>query len=339
MYSSISIKFPYTRPRRLRLSESIRELVAETTINPSKLILPIFVNDKISSLMPIESIPNHYYYSPQSKELIELIQKALDLKIRCFLLFGIPLHKDEKGSSAYSNDGVIQKTVRYLKHEVGSEIVIFTDLCICGYTDHGHCGLPRYDGSKIVVDNDSTLKIYKNIAISYAEAGADFIAPSGMMDGQVRAIREALDNQGFTDVGIMSYSIKYASSFYEPFRLALDSAPKFGDRRSYQMDPRNSEEALKEVIMDVEEGADIVMVKPALLYLDIVKMVKNLLPFIPLAVYNVSGEYLMVDLLSRSGYANRKNIVIEILTSIFRAGADIVITYHALEAASIVLNK
>ncbi|MDW8086157.1 MAG: porphobilinogen synthase [Ignisphaera sp.] len=334
LHSNPSIKFPHTRPRRLRLRESVRDLVAETLLTPSKLILPVFVSDRVSKPAPIESIPNHYYYPPQSRELVEFIQKALELRIGGFLLFGTPLHKDSRASSAYSSNGVVQRAVKHIRRELGFEPTVFTDLCICSYTDHGHCGLVRYEGGRATVDNDSTLEVYRAIAVSHAEAGADFVAPSGMMDGQVRAIREALDNQGFTDVGIMSYSAKFASSFYGPFRAAMDSAPRFGDRRSYQMDPRNAAEALKEVLMDVEEGADIVMVKPALAYLDIVRMVKEALPYTPLAVYNVSGEYMAVELLSRAGYIDRRSAVLEILTSIFRAGADMIITYHALEAAS-----
>jgi len=328
--------FPRFRPRRLRAFKSIRDLVAETTLDPSRFILPIFVNDNIDRPVETKALEGHYYYPPRSPELIEYMSKAMDLKVRAFLLFGIPSSKDYHGSQAWHRDGVVQKALRYIRSELGPRPVIFTDLCLCGYTDHGHCGLPLDSRRGTVIDNDSTLEVYAKIAVSHAEAGADFVAPSGMMDGQVKVIREALDNAGFTDVGIMSYSAKYASVFYGPFRGVMDSAPRFGDRRSYQMDPRNAWEALREVIADVEEGADIVMVKPALAYLDVIRLVKEYLPYVPLAAYNVSGEYMMVRKAAEMGIFDGEVAVLEVLTAIARAGADMIITYHALEAAELI---
>lgn len=331
------IEFPYTRPRRLRISKSLRDLVKETRFNVDQLVLPIFVNDGLDSPKPIESLlNNHYYYPPTSDELIKFIQDALNLGVKAFLLFGIPRRRDSIALEAYREDGVIQKALRFIRKELSYEPLVFTDLCICSYTDHGHCGLVSDRRGLRVVDNDSTLEIYKKIAVSHAEAGTDFVAPSGMMDGQVKAIREALDREGFHDVGIMSYSAKYSSCLYEPFRIAMDSSPRFGDRKSYQMDYRNSFEALKEVVMDIREGADIVMVKPALFYLDVIKMIKTYIPFYPLAAYSVSGEYVMLETMARHGYAKRENLLLEAITSIFRAGADIVITYHALDIAKII---
>ncbi|MEM1684051.1 MAG: porphobilinogen synthase [Ignisphaera sp.] len=330
-----SLRFPYTRPRRLRRREAIRDLVAQVSIDPRKLVLPIFINDSVSSPTPINALKGHKYYPPQSKELIELIQRALELDVHSFLLFGIPSFKDAVGSAAFSREGPIQKALRFIRSELNDEPILFADLCICSYTDHGHCGLIMNKNGSIVIDNDSTLDVYKKIAVSLAENGADFVAPSGMMDGQVRAIREALDSHGFTDIGIMSYSVKYASSFYTPFRLAMDSSPRFGDRRSYQMDFRNAEEAVKEAIIDVEEGADIIMVKPALMYLDVIYMLKKVLQYVPLAAYSVSGEYMMIELMIENGYLDRDRGLLEIATAVFRAGADIMITYHALDIAMI----
>ncbi len=328
--------FPRFRPRRLRLFKAIRDLVAETRLDPSSFILPVFVNDNVDRPVETKTLEGHYYYPPQSPELANLILKALDLRVKAFLLFGIPSFKDYHGSQAWDRDGVVQKALRFIRREVGGEPLIFTDLCLCGYTDHGHCGLPIDSRRGPIIDNDSTLSIYAKIAVSQAEAGADFVAPSGMMDGQVKVIREALDNAGFTDVGIMSYSAKYASTFYGPFRGVMDSSPRFGDRRGYQMDPRNAWEALKEVLADIEEGADIVMVKPALAYLDVIRLVKENVPYVPLAAYNVSGEYMMIRKAAELGIVDGRVAVLEVLTAIARAGADMIITYHALEAAEII---
>ncbi len=329
-----ALRFPSVRPRRLRASRAIRGLVAESELTPSSLVLPIFVDERLSSPRPSASMKGVTVYPPSSPELVKAVGEALDLGVKGFLLFGIPASKDYTGSRAYARDGPTQVALRTLRRELGDEPVLFADLCICGFTDHGHCGLPRRTPrGSTVIDNDETLKVYQKIAVSQAEAGADFVAPSGMMDGQVRAIREALDSAGYTDVGIMAYSVKYASSFYGPFREVMDSAPRFGDRRSYQMDPRNAREALKEALMDVEEGADIIMVKPALAYLDVIRLVKEALPFVPLAAYNVSGEYMMVKLAAEHGLADERTLMLEVLYAIRRAGADIIITYHAVEAA------
>ena len=326
---------PRIRPRRLRLSPVIRELVAETSLRPNQLVLPVFVKEGLRSPEPAHGLEGQLVYPPTSNELISMISNALDLGVKAFLIFGIPKEKDEVGSRAYDNNGPVQQALRLIRRELSWEPLIFTDLCICNYTTHGHCGIPRESRRGLVVDNDSTLEVYAKIAASQAEAGSDFIAPSGMMDGQVGVIREALDREGFTDVGIMSYSVKYASSFYGPFREVMDSAPRFGDRKSYQMDPRNAYEALREVELDVEEGADIVMVKPALAYLDVIRLVKETYPHIPLAAYSVSGEYAMVKAAAKTGLMKEDDIMLEILYSIKRAGADIIITYYALEAAKL----
>ncbi len=330
------MSFPALRPRRLRTSKPIREIVAETSLSPSDFILPVFVKEGIEKPEHIEAMPGQYRY-PVDNTLVEYVGHALEYGVRAVLLFGYPRERDEKGLVAARRDGVVQQSVRLLRREFGEEIIIFTDVCICNYTLHGHCGIPvkRRKGpiEVTIIDNDETLKIISRIAVSHAEAGADFVAPSGMMDGMVKAIREALDTEGYTDVGIMSYAVKYASGFYGPFREALHSAPRFGDRRSYQMDPRNSLEALKEARLDIEEGADILMVKPALAYLDVIRLVKEAFPEYPLAAYNVSGEYSMVKAAAEKGWIDEKLVTLEILTAIKRAGADIIITYHALDAA------
>ncbi len=327
-------EYPIVRLRRLRRTSLIRDLVADVCIRVEKLIMPIFVKEGIENPEEIESMPGQYRW-PLNDKLIKFIDDCYTHNIRNFIIFGIPKHKDSIGSEAYSSDGIVQKTVKILRETFSDKILIITDLCLCQYTDHGHCGIVRQGRYGPYIDNDDTLKIYAKIAISHAEAGTDIVAPSGMMDGQVRAIREALDNAGFRDVAIMSYSVKYASSFYGPFREAAYSAPRFGDRKTYQMDYRNIHEALREVALDIEEGADIVMVKPALAYLDIIKLVKTHFPYIPLAAYNVSGEYAMVKAAAKMGWIDEKSIIIEILTAIFRAGADMVITYHAREVVDI----
>ncbi|MCE4618897.1 MAG: porphobilinogen synthase [Desulfurococcales archaeon] len=323
--------YPISRPRRLRLLSSLRDIVAEAHIPASSLMLPIFISERHDKPQPIDSLPGHYYYPPASNELISYIQEALDHGIKSFLIFGYPKVKDEKASRAYASDGPVQVALRNIRRELGYEPVIATDLCICNYHISGHCGLPGKCRYGECVDNDGTLKLYQKIAVSQAEAGTDIIAPSGMMDGQVKAIREILDENGYWDTAIMAYSAKYASNFYGPFREVLESAPKWGDRRSYQADPRNAKDALVEVALDIKEGADIVMVKPALAYLDIIRLVKTQFPYVPLAAYNVSGEYMLVELMAKHGYADKTSLMVEIVSAIRRAGADIVITYHALD--------
>lgn len=330
------MSFPYLRPRRLRKSLYLRDLVAEVRVSPRDFIYPIFVREGIEEPEEISAMPGQYRW-PVNEKLVKHVQEALDLGVHSILLFGIPKSKDELGSSAYDENGVVQRAVRLLKRELGDEVVVFTDVCLCHYTSHGHCGIlsKRCLGERCeyVVDNDKTLELLGKVAVSHAKAGADVVAPSSMMDGMVRAIREALDKEGFTDVAIMSYAAKYASAFYGPFRAAAENAPQHGDRRTYQMDPRNGEEAIKEVALDVQEGADILMVKPALAYLDVIRRVREAFPHYPLAAYNVSGEYSMVKAAAKEGLVDEKKITLEILHAIKRAGANIIITYHALEAA------
>ncbi|ABM81211.1 porphobilinogen synthase [Hyperthermus butylicus] len=325
--------FPELRPRRLRLTKAIRDLVAETLVSPSQLMMPIFVKEGIKEPEPIPSMPGQYRYPPE--RVVDVIREALDLGIKSFLLFGVvpDEKKDLRGTYAYDPRGPVPTAIRLIRRELGWEPAIFTDVCICGYTTHGHCGIPVERHGRQLIDNDSTLEVIARIAVTHAEAGADFVAPSGMMDGMVSAIREALDDAGYTEVGIMSYAVKYASGFYGPFREAAGSAPRFGDRRSYQMDPRNAMEAIKEAMLDIEEGADILMVKPALAYLDVIRLVKEAFPQYPLAAYNVSAEYSMVKAAAEKGWIDEKLVTMEIITAIRRAGADIVITYHALDVA------
>jgi len=296
----------------------------ETSLSFENLITPIFVDEKIKEKKPIESMPDYYRIPLETveKEVEECIEKGL----KSFILFGIPSYKDEMGSSAFDRDGVIQKAVRRIKSEFPDAVVI-TDVCLCEYTIHGHCGVVR-DGEIL---NDETLPLISKTAVSHAESGADIVAPSGMMDGMVKAIREALDNAGFDSVLIMSYSAKYASNFYSPFRDAAESGFKFGDRKSYQMDIHNAREAMREIELDVREGADIIMVKPALLYLDIIRMARDRFN-LPIAAYNVSGEYSMVKAAIMRGWLS-KEVIYEILVSIKRAGADLIITYHSKEIA------
>ncbi len=324
--------FPVVRPRRLRLHRYVRGLVAEASLDPSRFILPVFVEEGLKAPRPLASLPGHMKY-PLDGSLVEYVSKALEEGVRAFLLFASPSLRDFRGSKAWNPHGPAQEAVRLLRRELGWEPVVFADVCLCGYTEHGHCGYPRETPRGVMIENDASIDAYARTAVSLAEAGVDFVAPSGMMDGQVAAIRRALDEAGYSEVGIMSYSAKYASSFYGPFRDVMDSSPRFGDRRSYQMDPRNRMEALKEVALDLQEGADIVMVKPALSYLDVISEIKKAFPWAPLAAYNVSGEYLMVKAAAERGYVDHDSLMLEILYSIRRAGADIVITYHALEAA------
>ncbi len=305
--------------------DHLRPLFRETKVDLDDLIMPVFVDENITELKEIPSMPG--YYRIPVEGVADEIGRAMELGLKAFILFGIPSYKDEIGSSAYIENGVIQRAVRTIKREYPDAVVI-TDICLCEYTTHGHCGVVR--NGKIL--NDETLPILGKIAVSHARAGADIVAPSGMMDGMVKAIRDALDSSGFEDVAIMSYSAKYASSFYGPFREAAESGFKFGDRRSYQMDFHNGDEALREVELDLKEGADIVMVKPALAYLDIVRRIKERFR-VPTAAYNVSGEYSMVKAACINGWLEERSIVYEILVSIKRAGADLIITYHAKDFA------
>ncbi|MGB9704251.1 MAG: porphobilinogen synthase [Pyrobaculum sp.] len=327
------MKFPLARPRRLRASKIIRDAVAETRLDPAVFIYPIFVKPT-GGREPIPSMPGQYRW-PVGEELVRHVEEALSLGVNKVILFGVVPDevKDAVGSPGYDPHGVVPRAIRLLKETFGDRLLVFADVCLCEYTDHGHCGVVRQKGGRWYVDNDETVKLYAREAVVYADAGADFVAPSGMMDGQVAEIRKALDAHGFHEVGIMAYSAKYASAFYGPFRVAAASAPKFGDRRTYQMDPRNAYEALKEVSMDLEEGADIVMVKPALAYLDVIRLVKTHYPWAPLAAYNVSGEYSMVKAAASQGYIDERIVTLEILTAIKRAGADVILTYHALDAA------
>lgn len=314
----------FKRTRRLRRNENIRSLVRETKLSKEDFIYPIFIKDGENIKEEVQSLPGIYRYSiDRLEEILEEVERA---GIKGVLLFGIPKEKDNCGKDAYYDDGVVQRAVRKIK-EV-SKLYVITDICMCEYTDHGHCGI-IVDGE---IDNDKTLEYLEKIALSHVKSGADMVAPSDMMDGRVKRIREALDREGYMNTPIMAYSAKYASAFYGPFRQAADSAPKFGDRKSYQMDPANIREAMIEIAADIEEGADIVMVKPALSYLDVIRWTRDRFD-VPIAAYNVSGEYAMVKAAAKLGYIDEMKIVMEILTSIKRAGADIIITYHAIEAA------
>lgn len=320
--------FPFLRPRRLRRNENIRRLVCENHLTLDDLIYPIFVRYGENVVEEVPSMPRVYRYSVD--RVVDAVKEARDLGIKAVILFGIPEHKDEVGSDTWSEEGIIQRTLRVLKKEV-PDMYLITDVCFCEYTSHGHCGV-LHDHE---VDNDATLENLKKQVVSHAENGADMVAPSGMMDGMVKAIREALDEAGYTHVPIMAYSAKFASAFYGPFRDAAESAPAFGDRRSYQMDPANAREALKEVLLDVQEGADIVMVKPALAYLDIISKVKEN-TLLPVCAYNVSGEYSMIKAAGKLGWIDEKKVMVETLLSMKRAGADMIITYFAKEVAQMI---
>jgi len=309
------------RLRRLREKEFIRDWVSETALHPKHIILPYFVIEGRNIKKEIRSMPGVYQLSIDN--VLKDLKEAYGIK--AILLFGVPKTKDAIGSESYKKNGVVQKAIKAIKKKC-KDLIIMTDVCLCGYTSHGHCGIVR--GKRI--DNDETLKILAKIALSHAEAGADFVAPSAMMDGQVKAIRHALDKKGFRDVGILAYSAKYASNFYGPIREALDSVPQFGDRKSYQMDFRNAEEALREIKQDIDEGADIVMIKPALAYLDIIHRAKEKFN-IPIAAYNVSGEYSMIKEASGGDKTRERNLAIEVLTSIKRSGADFIISYFGKE--------
>lgn len=313
------------RFRRLRATPAIRKMVRETRLSAADMIYPIFVEEGEGMTAPVESMPTVYRYSIDRLE--EILPQIAESGIAGLLIFGVPKHKDEFATEAYCDEGVTQQAIRYIKKNY-PELIVIADVCLCEYTNHGHCGV--ICGEKIL--NDETLPLLSKMAVSMAKAGADIIAPSDMMDGRVAAIRAALDESGYIDVPIMSYSAKFASGYYSPFRDAADSAPSFGDRKTYQMDPANRREALREIADDIEEGADIVMVKPALPYLDILREARDMTD-LPLAAYNVSGEFSMVKAAAKLGWIDEKRIVMENMTAIKRAGADIIITYHALDAA------
>lgn len=318
--------YPAYRPRRLRRNEALRAAFAETTVAPSDLVAPLFVKEGIDEPQPISSLPGHFQHTLDS--LLKEAYELAELGVAGLLLFGIPASKDPRGSGAWADDGIVQRALRELREALGERVLLIADLCLCEYTDHGHCGVLA--GRE--VDNDATLEAYGRIAVSQAAAGADVVAPSGMMDGQVGAIRSALDSAGYSGTAVLAYAAKYASSFYGPFRQAAEGAPRFGDRRSYQQDPANAAEALREVALDIAEGADAVMVKPALAYLDVLSEVKRRFSY-PTAAYNVSGEYAMLCAAAERGWVDERAAVTEVLTSIRRAGADLVVTYHAGKAA------
>lgn len=320
------MSFPALRMRRLRKTPVIRELVQEVTVSKSDLIQPIFVEEALSSNAPIASMPGQ---ERLSKSFVEReIDTLIDHGLLAVLVFGIPKVKDATGSGASAAEGIVQKTISQIKDRFEDQVAVFSDVCMCQYTSHGHCGIVR-DGEIV---NDETLENLGQIAVSHAEAGADVVAPSAMIDGQVKSIRTALDDVGFKNTGIMGYSAKHASSFFGPFREAAFSSPKFGDRKTYQMDYSNPEQALREIALDIAEGADMIMVKPALAYLDLIYRAKKKFSM-PTAAYNVSGEYSMVKAAAREGWLEEKSTVMEILTAIKRAGADMIISYHAKEAA------
>lgn len=318
--------FPVVRARRLRSNETIRRMVRENRLTVDDLVYPLFATNGQGVKNPVASMPGVFQLSVDL--IVEEAGEAVKLGIPAVLLFGIPAYKDEKGSSAFDDNEAVQCAIRAIKEKY-PQLLVIPDLCMCEYTSHGHCGILDEQGNVL---NDETIAILAKIALSYARAGADIVAPSDMMDGRVGAIREALDAHGYSSIPIMAYSAKYASGFYGPFRDVAESTPQFGDRRGYQMDPANSDEALKEVWLDIEEGADIVMVKPALPYLDIIRRVKDEFQ-VPVAAYNVSGEYAMIKAAALNGWLEEKRVVLEALTGIKRAGADIIITYHAKDAA------
>ncbi|HCJ66898.1 MAG TPA: porphobilinogen synthase [Elusimicrobia bacterium] len=329
------MSFPEYRPRRMRKNENLRRLIRETRLSVDNLVMPYFVRPGRNVKKEISSMPGNFQWSIDN--LVKEIREVKESGIPAVILFGIPEKKDERGSGAYTKNGIIQQAVKAVKDKV-PELVVITDLCLCEYMSHGHCGVvrkipnPKSQIPNYIINNDATLEILARTAVSQAEAGADIIAPSGMMDGQVKAIRQGLDENNFTDIPIMAYSAKYASAFYGPFREAAESPPQFGDRRAYQMDIANWEEALREIALDLEEGADIIMIKPALAYLDIIRLVKDKFHY-PVAAYDVSGEFSMVKAASKKGWLEEEKIIFEILTAIKRAGADIILTYFAKEVA------
>lgn len=319
--------FPKKRMRRLRVSPSMRRLVRETSMSIDDLVYPLFVREGEGVKEPIKSMTGCYHFSPDT--IADEAAEVVSLGIPAVLLFGLPGRKDETGSEAWAENGVVQRAIRQIK-KATPELLVVTDVCLCEFTSHGHCGVIR-DGK---VDNDATCELLAKMALSHAQAGADIVAPSDMMDGRIRYIREALEENGFENVAIMSYAAKYASAFYGPFRDAAESAPAFGDRRSYQMDPPNANEAMAEIALDIEEGADIVMIKPALAYLDIIYRARQRFDC-PIAAYNVSGEYMMVNAAGAGGFVDKEAIMMEITTAIKRAGADIIITYFAKELSKL----
>jgi len=325
------MEFPAYRPRRLRRNEKLRALVRETTLSPDNLIYPIFVSPGENKAQPVSSMPGVAQLSVDLA--VKECEEVQALGIPAVILFGIPDHKDSLGTEAYADSGIVQQAIRAVKEKL-PELLVITDVCLCEYTDHGHCGVIK-NGD---VDNDSTLELLAKEALSHARAGADIVAPSDMMDGRVGAIRQSLDQNGFEQIAIMAYAAKYASGFYGPFREAAESTPQFGDRRSYQMDPANADEALREVELDIREGADIVIVKPAMAYLDIVYRVKQKFGY-PVAAYNVSGEYSMIKAAGRNNWIDEERIMLEVLFAIKRAGADMILTYFAKDVARLWFSK
>jgi len=320
--------FPDYRPRRMRRTETLRRMVRETALSVDDLILPLFAIDGKNVKNHIDAMPGHYQLSIDN--LVKTARQAFDLGIPAVILFGIPSKKDALGTQAYAKDGIVQRAVKAVKDKV-PDLVVITDVCLCEYTDHGHCGF--VDGH--TVDNDASLDLIAKAALSHARAGADMVAPSDMMDGRVAEIRTILDENDFSQIPIMSYAAKYCSSYYGPFREAAQSAPQFGDRRTYQMDPANAREAIREATMDVEEGADIIMVKPALAYLDIICRVRDEVD-LPVAAYNVSGEFSMIKAAEKMGWIDGQKVMMETLTAIKRAGAEMILTYFAMDAAALI---
>jgi porphobilinogen synthase len=320
--------FPRQRPRRLRRTPALRSLVHETDLGPHHLIAPLFVKEGIDEPLPIASMPGQAQHTLES--LRKTASEITATGVPALMLFAVPERKDAEGSEAWNPDGIAQRALRMLRAEFGEDVVVIADLCLDEYTDHGHCGVLN---DRDEVDNDRTLELYRRIAVAQAEAGAHLVGPSGMMDGQVAAIRDALDEVGGEDVGIVAYAAKFASALYGPFRDAAECAPRFGDRSGYQQDPANGDEALREIRTDIDEGADVVMVKPALPYLDVIRRAKDATAF-PMAAYHVSGEYAMVKAAAANGWLDERRVVLELLTSIRRAGADLILTYHAADAAA-----
>ena len=323
----MTAQFPVARPRRLRTTKALRAMVAETSLRPAELVLPVFVKEGVTEPQPISSMPGVVQHSRDS--LRKAAAEAATAGVGGIIVFGVPEDKDDRGSEADAPDGVSQVAIADIRAEVGDDLVVMADLCLCEYTDHGHCGVVTADG---YVDNDETLQRYASTAVAQAAAGAHLIAPSGMMDGQVGAIRKALDEAGYSATPICAYSAKYASAFYGPFREAAEGAPKFGDRSTHQQDPANAVEALKEVELDLAEGADMVMIKPALSYLDVIRRVADQVS-VPVAAYQVSGEFAMVEAAAANGWVDRDKAIMETLTAIRRAGASVILTYWATEVA------
>ena len=326
------MSFPVNRPRRLRRTAALRNLVRETTLKLDDFVLPLFVRGG-EETRAIKSMPGHYQLC--LKDLEKEVKQVASLGIGAVLLFGIPPHKDEVGSHAYDEQGIVQQAIREIK-KIHPDLLVMVDVCFCEYTNHGHCGIVNNKQGLLDVDNDATLALLAKQAVSFAQAGADVIAPSGMMDGMIQAVRSALDTQGFEHIPILSYAIKYASALYGPFREAAEGAPQFGDRKTYQMDIANGNEAMKEALLDVEEGADMLMVKPALAYLDVIYRVKQAFPALPLGAYQVSGEFAMIKAAAAYGWIDEKKVMFESLIAIKRAGADFIITYFAKEVAPLI---